>query len=128
MKARCYNSRNPKFMDYGARGIFVCDRWITSFDNFLADMGERPDGMSIDRINNNGPYSPENCRWATSQEQALNRRSNRIINVGGVTGPLKTVAEHFHQDWRMVADRIYKGWSVEEAVLTPKTRNRGVAA
>ena len=84
MLGRCGNPNDSAFKDYGGRGITVCDRWKESFENFLADMGERPSlEYSIDRIDVNGNYTPENCRWATSKEQARNRRDNRALNGGG---------------------------------------------
>jgi hypothetical protein len=73
-KERCYNINNTSYVDYGGRGIAVCDRWLNSFDNFIKDMGKSPTGTSLDRINVNGEYSPENCRWADSATQCRNRR------------------------------------------------------
>jgi len=82
MKSRCLRKGNNRFRHYGARGIAVCDRWL-SFENFLADMGERPDGYSLDRMDLNGHYEPDNCRWATRQQQMSNQRQTKRVVLNG---------------------------------------------
>lgn len=74
MKRRCYNPKTAQYKDYGGRGIQVCDRWLESFADFVEDMGPRPEGMSIDRKDNDGDYTPQNCKWSTPSEQQYNRR------------------------------------------------------
>ena len=88
MKSRCYNRKNPKYKNYGGRGIRVCERWLgrsIGYANFVADMGERPKGTSLDRIDNDGNYEPNNCRWTTNTVQSQNRRT-RIDSRSKVRG------------------------------------------
>jgi hypothetical protein len=116
MIQRCHNPKYHNFADYGGRGIIVCDQWRADFRVFLADMGERPYRGSIDRIDNHGDYTPENCRWATVKDQARNKRNNRLITYQGETYPLSEWAEKLGMSRKLLRNRIQAGWSVEEAV------------
>jgi hypothetical protein len=80
MNGRCRNKNNMSYRNYGGRGIKVCDRWM-KFENFYEDMGEKPDGRSLDRIDNDGNYCKENCRWATRVEQNNNQRTNTVVEI-----------------------------------------------
>lgn len=125
MNGRCSNPKYKDYQNYGGRGISVCDRWKESFSNFYADMGDPPTkSHTLDRINNDLGYSPENCRWATSKQQNRNRRSNRWIEWNG---EVKTMAE-WGEDPRLteiginqayLGNRIRDGWSIDSAMTTP---------
>jgi hypothetical protein len=108
---------------YKGRGIKVCERWQNSFMAFYSDMGDCPEGMSLDRIDNDGDYTPENCRWATAPTQNNNRSSNRIITFNGES---KTIAEWARVsgiDPRTIWKRLYRGWAVEDAIYHRKLNN-----
>lgn len=94
-KQRCTNPRDRRYADYGGRGIVMCERWLRSFEAFVSDMGECPPGKTLDRRDNDGPYSPENCRWATPVEQQRNRRSSILVEHGGETISLSELARRY---------------------------------
>lgn len=114
MKRRCTNPNHKQFHNYGGRGISVCEHW-KQFENFIADMGECPPGLEIDRIDNNGNYEPGNCRWATEAQQQRNRRNNRFLTVFGVTACLKDLAAHFGINRETARARLCKGLAPELA-------------
>jgi hypothetical protein len=120
MKARCCVKNNPSYQNYGARGINVCDRWLKSFEDFLKDMGEKPIGnYSIERINVNGNYELQNCKWATSYEQTRNYRRNIFIEHDGHKLCLSDWADKVGLLKNTLRARLKAGWPVSKALYTP---------
>lgn len=126
IKVRCYNVHHNRYHRYGGRGIIMCDRWLHSFEAFFDDMGPRPgDDDSIERIDNDGPYSPENCRWATAKEQQNNRRTNLLLTHEGTTKTLAEWARHTGISALTLRSRLrLYNWSVRETLETPVGRQR----
>lgn len=123
MIQRCTLKTDPNYHRYGARGVMVCDSW-KSFEGFYADMGKRPDGMTLDRKENNGNYEPSNCRWATPMQQANNRSNNRLIRYRWKEITVRELANETGVDYMMLRSRVLaNGWDVERAVCTPNLRN-----
>jgi len=120
MRQRCHNPNSRSYAQYGARGIYVCDRWRESFEAFLADMGPQPSpDHSIDRIDCDGPYSPQNCRWATKKTQANNCRRNRVLAYGGKTQTVAQWADELGVSPFTLYQRLSHGWSTEETLTRP---------
>lgn len=123
MKMRCTNPNNHAYKYYGGRGIKVCERWLNSFANFLADMGERPKEMWLDRIDNNKGYSPDNCRWATVEEQCNNRRSNLIYHYNGKSQTLMQWCKELNINYQNALSFCWKGnRTIENYVNYLKTK------
>lgn len=119
MLQRCNNPKCPEYSTYGGRGLSVCAEWHT-FERFLADMGARPPGMTLDRIDNNLGYGPQNCRWATRRTQQRNRRTNHMLTLNGKTLCLQAWAEKLGLKAHTLYYRIYKhNWPLEVALTTP---------
>lgn len=115
MKQRCNSTKHVCYQNYGGRGIKVCPRWET-YSNFLTDMGERPEGHSIDRIDSDLGYTPENCKWSTRTEQNRNNTQNRLINFRGQTKCLSEWCELLGLTYHRVYMRVFKlNWSIEDA-------------
>lgn len=124
MKARCYNPRTASFQNYGGRGITVCDEWFDSFEQFLADMGSCPPGLTLERRDNNGPYAPWNCEWATYEAQANNKRGLRIISLEDERINVTAAARRHGIEPSVVLHRIYRGWPEERWFETPRGHRR----
>ena len=118
MKARCHNKNAPNYSMYGARGIKVCERWH-DFALFLQDMGDKPDGLTLERKDNGGNYEPSNCRWATPQEQSRNTRRNRKLTYKGETLLLADWADKLHIHRATLWSRLSRSkWPIDLALST----------
>jgi hypothetical protein len=127
MLQRCYNKNDASYEDYGGRGIRVCKRWRQSFVDFMLDMGPKPNSRSsIDRIDNDGNYCPENCRWASTKQQATNKRRRSdavLITCKGETHTIQEWAKRLNVKTRCLQSRYYRGWDSQRIVTEP-TRKR----
>jgi len=120
MKARCYNSNTESYKRYGGRGITVCREWINSFTSFYTDMGRCPSGLTLERKDNFGNYTPDNCEWVSKRDQANNRRTNSVLSVEGKRVTLAQADRLLKSKGRVVSQRVNKlGWSVDRAINTP---------
>lgn len=122
MMARCFDVNNISYPRYGGRGITVYEPW-RRFASFYADMGERPAGMSLERIDNSKNYEPGNCKWATRWEQAQNTRKNVVLTFAGHTAPLSVWANELGVNHKALASRIQRGWTVDRAITQRFKRN-----
>lgn len=119
MKSRCSNPNADNYRFYGGRGIKVCERWMASFRDFHEDMGDRPKGYTLDRIDPNGDYTPSNCHWIPSSEQGNNMRSTRHLTYAGSTKSVRDWAATTGIDYKNIHNRLKLGWSVEKTLTTP---------
>lgn len=123
MLGRCRNPKNPQYKDYGGRGISVCERWKTSFQNFVNDMGERPEGHSLDRKNNDLGYSPDNCRWATKKTQQRNQTVTRKVLIDGTLHIAADLSESYGIKTDTIIERASKGMCFDDVVSKTKHHN-----
>lgn len=125
MRRRCSDPNNNRFSLYGGRGITVCDEWRTSFDAFLSDMGERPQGTTLDRVDPNTGYTKDNCRWASVDEQANNTRKSRKLTYNGITKTYTQWGRDLFNSAGIIHRRKSAGWSDHDALtIPPDCQNR----
>lgn len=124
MRQRCNNPNSPDYSRYGGKGIKVCERWQASFENFLSDVGERPEGKSLDRIDNSRGYEPSNCRWATASEQQLNKASNWNFLYHGKTRSIVQLSNASGVPIKVLRWRLEHFWEINRAVETPLRTKR----
>lgn len=119
MKQRCHNPNAANYHLYGARGIYVCERWRNSFKNFFADMGDRPEGHSLDRVDNYKGYNKGNCRWVLARHQHWNKRKTIFIKIGADRRCIQDWASTCGVAVKTIYNRIRRGWDPVKAVTTP---------
>ena len=119
MKYRCLNANNKRYALYGARGITVCPEWVGNFQAFKENMGPRPVGGTLERIDNNLGYSPENCRWATHTEQMRNTRTNVKFYFNGTILTMGEWALRLGMNVKTLWSRYYYGWTIQRILTTP---------
>lgn len=119
MRRRCHQPHRPDYKNYGGRGITVCEEWRENFEAFFRDMGPRPEGHTLDRLQNSGPYSKANCIWAPRLLQERNKRSNRMIEVDGHRMTVVEAAERFGVSSYLIYARLNRGWDGERACKAP---------
>lgn len=126
--ARCYNKEHPAYNDYGARGIFVCDEWkdVKNFIKWAMETHPNNNNIySIDRINNDGPYSPNNCKWSTWREQQRNKRNTIFYCIDGVRKSLIEWCEIYNISYCLAYSRLKRGWPIEKALTIPVKHTKG---
>lgn len=124
-KKRCNNPNDPGWKDYGGRGIAMCAEWREDFQSFFRDMGKRPEGLTLERINNDGPYCKDNCKWATTLEQSKNKRPRRTSRFYTFNGETKNVTDWARAQgirFQLLFERLSYGWTFEEALTRPVRR------
>lgn len=121
MKSRCYNPNTDSYNRYGARGIKICKEWINDFKAFYDWAMENgySDDLSIDRIDNDGDYEPNNCRWASDKKQARNKSSNKAFTINNESKSLIELCEEFNINYKTVQDRLNRGWDINRALTEP---------
>lgn len=124
MKTRCENPNRKAWAWYGAIGIKVCDRWSKSYTAFLEDMGEAPEGLTLDRIDSSANYEPGNCRWSTRHEQSRNTKANINITYGGKTMCLRDWSTALNVPYSRLKSRHYAGWEVERMFNEPAQKHQ----
>lgn len=121
MIQRCNNPKHVHYARYGGAGVAICERWL-KFENFLADMGERPDGHSLDRLDGSKGYDQSNCRWSTPKSQANNRRNNRKLTLGDMTDTVVGWSERTGLSILTIRGRLRAGWPIERILTEPSHR------